>query len=291
MSVPLGQIPDHYLKLGATTGFAAKPFERLCLVLMGASKTGKSAFCGGYPGFAYLDMEMGSHSIVGMQATRFLTPVYEDKELTTIQRAEGCTSFTTIMANLLRDAKAGSRYFTSVVLDSMEVLQTFVVKSMSTGSEDIRDANNMGKNWSRIAEEAAKWPVSLQHNGYGWIAVTHSKLTEDGTKMRPGVTPGTYQLLSAFADYILRIEKKPDSKVVNGKTGKSFRYVLQIEPSTKIVDDFAQGGRIALPASIDLPKVGGLLKFKETYDLAVAAATAEHKKFIDGLDTVSPNPV
>lgn len=284
MSVPLSQIPDHYLKAGATLGFNPKPFERLCFVLMGASKTGKSTLCGGLPGYVYADLEDGAHSVIGMQAARVKCPVYESKELTAVQKDEHCTSFSHLMSLLIDDAKKGKRFFQSVVLDSMEVLQTFIVKSMSTGSEDIRDANNMGKNWSRIAEEIVKWPVALQNLGYGWIAITHSKLTEDGTKLRPGVTPGTYQLLTAFADYILRIEKKPFSQVVNGKSEKGYRYMLLIEPSTKIVDDFAQGGRIALPPSIELPQVGGLLKLKAAYAEAVTAARAEHEKFITALD-------
>lgn len=283
-AVDMNNIPAHYLTAGATTGFAPKPFERLCFLLMGASKTGKSSLCGGLPGYAYADMETGSHSIIGMQATRFKCPAYNEKDLTAIQKAEGCTSLKNLLGLLLKDSKEGKRYFQSVVFDSMEVLQTYVVADMSTGQEDIRDANNMGKNWSRIAEEMVKWPVMMQNNGYGWIAITHSKLTEDGSKLRPGIIPGSYQLLTAYADYILRIEKVAARGTgPDGKPTTTFKYVLRIEPSTKVVDDCAQGGRIALPASIDLPKVGGLLKLKETYNEAVKIATEEHKKFIDSL--------
>lgn len=282
-------MPVDYLELGLMTGYNPCIIEEARLYVTGLSGEGKSTFVASIPNAVTIDFEKGVCGVV-KRRSGYLN-IFDAAKKT------GKTAYDiyrTVLDKLIIDGKANKRHWGRVIFDThdgwVELEATHLLHEKSSGAktyEDIGEYGQKGHGHSLLQGRLKKILSELESVGYTWAIVGHLTYVvstdpitfKDSTVIRPILSKGYVGPIVRKSELHLTInsmtqKEKVDLKVKDriikgGAEEVVTRYFLYTKPTERKAMEGKQRGVPNLPASMEIPLVGGWDTLKKAYDKAV----------------------
>lgn len=161
-------LPNAYSSLGVRQQFEPVHPDKMRMLLLGASGSGKTTFLASMENNIILDFENGSREVINPKAHRVWVRTYED--------------YKKILNQLVGDAQSKKPYFTRISIDSGDAWLTDVSRAMALEKSDpsrnikyetMADFGSKGKGWSILYNRLLFDLDTLYSLGYSWAVTSH----------------------------------------------------------------------------------------------------------------------
>lgn len=300
MTIPPAQelkMPERYAKLGARTGFAPPPADRLRMILEAEAGHGKSTFLMSIPKLLVFDFDRACEAAIDSRAT--YAPIRTWAEYTAIKN------------QLLADAKTGDRPFTRVGFDTcdawLRLLDRFLVDPINAARKDkggnilqsIVEYGESGAGYTKLTGALLRELRDFDDAGYPFILTDHLRVRKTTvgdvviTDRRCSMPPSTMEAIIGLVDVKARISRSLDvvqdmatrtiqaggktitTKIADGKPHIDDKYWLGLMPVDSSDEQNDTKRRIPkLQGITELPLIGGWGAFVAMYDKSCEQALA-----------------